>query len=312
MPIQFKSKLSSVVANATFLDKTIDDIKKGKLALYKTTIGEPEQIDDVQVYINELADVDGVAGEGDALSKTYSSEEIVANGDNRKVAIGKLDAALKLLTDDVALGAFKLISYISDSAYELAKGAPVGGEVYYNTTSGKARYYDGIELNWKVIGDQVVGIQELIGTGNGSNLDFTITNAPINDESLNVFVNGVLAYKDEYSISLPTVSFVNAPSLGASVYVSYLSNGTPASPIISAGTNNVIYLVTNPTDITNKFKPLPSTPSEPTKILADIVGGTTLYYGEDFSIIGLNFNWSGLTLDGLISSGDIIRVQYFN
>lgn len=106
MPIIFKSKLSSSVANQTFLDKTIDDIKKGKLTLYKVTLGEADQVDDVQAFLNELADVDGVAGEGDTSSKTYSSEEIIANGDDRKVAIGKLDAQAKNnldAIDDLAL-----------------------------------------------------------------------------------------------------------------------------------------------------------------------------------------------------------------
>lgn len=98
MPIQFKSPLSSAVANATFLDKTIDDIKTGKLTLRKTDV-DPTEIDDVQVFINELADVDGVVGEGDPNSKTYSSEQIIANGDDRKTAIGKLDAQVKINLD---------------------------------------------------------------------------------------------------------------------------------------------------------------------------------------------------------------------
>ena len=101
MPIIFKSPLSSTVANQTFLDKTIDDIKKGKLGLYKVTIGEPGEVEDVQQFLNELADVDGVAGEGDLTAKTYSSEEIIANGDDRKVAIGKLDAQAKLNKDSI-------------------------------------------------------------------------------------------------------------------------------------------------------------------------------------------------------------------
>jgi hypothetical protein len=94
MPISFKSKLSSSVANATFLDKTIDDLKKGKLGLYKVTSTETGAIQDVQVFINELADASGVTGEGDATRKTYSSTNYISNGDNRKVAIGKLDSSL--------------------------------------------------------------------------------------------------------------------------------------------------------------------------------------------------------------------------
>jgi hypothetical protein len=311
MPIIFKSKLSSSVANQTFLDKTIDDIKKGKLGLYKTTIGEPTSITDLQVYLSEISSVVGIDGEGDPSATIYSSTEIISDGDDRKVAIGKLDAALNNLQIQVDDGTIRLKQYISDSAYESANGTPIGGEVYYNTTSGKARYYDAVESNWKIIGDQVVGIQENLGTGNGSNTDFLTTNLPLNTEALNVFINGLIVDKSDYTYSGGIISFAIAPSLGSVIYVSYLSNGTPASPIISAGTNNVIYLNITNSDITNKYAALPSIPVEPTKILGDIVGGGTLEYGDDFNIVGQNFNWNGFTLDGLLSAGDIIRVQYF-
>jgi hypothetical protein len=102
MPIIFKSKLSSSVANQTFLDKTIDDIKKGKLSLYKITVGEADQVEDVQVFLNELADVNGVAGEGDTSAKTYANHNIIADGDDRKVAIGKLDAQAQINLDAIS------------------------------------------------------------------------------------------------------------------------------------------------------------------------------------------------------------------
>jgi len=312
MPISFGSQLSSAATNNTFLDKTIADAKKGKLGIYKVSSSESGAIEDVQDYINEIATVGGISGEGDVNATTYSSTEFISNGDNRKVAIGKLDDALKALSDNVAAGAIKFKGYISDTAYVTANGAAVGGAVYYNSTTGKVRFYDDVELEWKVIGDQVVGVQENLGFGNGSNTDFAITNAPINDEAINVYVNGVLAYKDEYSITLPTITFLSAPAIGATVYVSYLTNGSPASPIISVGTNSVLYLSITALDVTNKFKTLPSLPAEPTKILADAVGGTTLQYGVDFNLVGSNFDWDGFLLDGIIANGDVIRVQYFN
>ena len=52
MPIVYKSPLSSAVANATFLDKTIADLKTGKLSLCKVDTLETGYIDDVQAAIN--------------------------------------------------------------------------------------------------------------------------------------------------------------------------------------------------------------------------------------------------------------------
>lgn len=98
MPINFKAPLSSTVANATFLDKTIDDTTIGKITMNN---GNSTLIDDPQNYINELADVDGVLSEGDATAKDYSSNNFINDGDNRKVAIGKLDAQVKVNRDDI-------------------------------------------------------------------------------------------------------------------------------------------------------------------------------------------------------------------
>ena len=108
MPISFSSNLSSTVANQTFLDKTVDDLKKGVLGLYKVLPSDPDAISDIQDYTNEIAGVSGIAGEGDATAKTYSSEDIVANGDDRKVAIGKLDAQVKINLDNIALNASEI------------------------------------------------------------------------------------------------------------------------------------------------------------------------------------------------------------
>ncbi len=67
------------------------------------------EILDAQNYINELADTDGVSGEGDANRKVYSSHNVIASGDDRKVAIGKLDTQVKVNIDkdgaqDTAIG----------------------------------------------------------------------------------------------------------------------------------------------------------------------------------------------------------------
>lgn len=98
MPVSFKAPLSSNDVNNIFLDKTIDDTTIGKITMNN---GNSTLIDDPQNYINELADVDGVLSEGDATAKDYSSNNFINDGDNRKVAIGKLDAQVKVNRDDI-------------------------------------------------------------------------------------------------------------------------------------------------------------------------------------------------------------------
>jgi len=72
-------KISSLNTDTTELDAKV------KLS----NAGSSEMLD-TQQYINDLADTDGVSGESDANRKIYSSHNIIASGDDRKVAIGKI------------------------------------------------------------------------------------------------------------------------------------------------------------------------------------------------------------------------------
>lgn len=83
--------------NSAFISRTQDSDTTAKVGLKNTS--DPDSgavINNAQRLINEVRDAAGVAGEGDTSSKTYSSTAFVANGDDRKVAIGKLDAALQV------------------------------------------------------------------------------------------------------------------------------------------------------------------------------------------------------------------------
>lgn len=279
MPIQFKSLLSSSVANNTFLLKDTNDAMPFQLDL--TNNASPDIID-TQKFQNDLRT--------DVNVNQISITDIEAH----------LDA-----------GIFKLREYISDTAYQTANGTPVGGEIYYNSTTGLVRYYDDVSSEWKDVGPQIVGIQESIGTGNGSLTDFNVTNAPLNDEALNVYKNGLIVDKSEYSYSAPTINFNNAPNAGEKIYVSYLSEGNPASPIVSAGTQYVVYHQLTSSDIIAKQYTLAVTPSVATNVVLDVIDGTSQHYGVDYNVSGSNVGWSGLGLDGILQVDDVLRLQYF-
>lgn len=103
MPINFEALLSSSDVNNTFIDKNIDQVKTGVLGLQKN-VGDTTAISDLQVYINFLASVLGVNGESDPNANVYSSNNYINNGDDRKVVIGDIDTAIKVIED--ALNAF--------------------------------------------------------------------------------------------------------------------------------------------------------------------------------------------------------------
>jgi len=320
MPLNFKAPASSALVNATFVYKDADDDKKGRLGLFKINLADTDAVLNVQDFLNEIAANIGQNGESDGTANDYATNHIITNGENRKEAIEALDIGIKdnidsiaIIENEIALGTEQLRQYISDSAYETANGAPSGGEVYYNTTTGLARYYDGLESEWKPIGAGGTGTQEVpVGAINGLNVDFNITNAPTNDESLMVFVNGLIVPIADWSYAAPTITLTIAPESGSDVYVFYLSDGSPAAPIISAGINNVVYHeVTAGEEVLKSFT-IPSAPITENKTLVDIVGGSTQEYSVDFTLSGTTFNWSGLGLDGELTEGDVVRLQFFN
>lgn len=64
-----------------------------------------------------------------------------------------------------------------------------------------------------------------------------------------------------------------------------------------------------PTDITNKFVTLPDTPATPTLTLLTVIGGPMQNYGVDYTVSTNQLGWSGLSLDGVLVSGDILIIE---
>lgn len=102
MAVQDGALVNAAYTNSKLLSKTVDDSKTGKLGL-----NDPSStaLTDVQKDINDIFDTTGMSGESDANRKVYSSNNVVTNGDNRKVAIGKLDAEFNESTGHAHSGA---------------------------------------------------------------------------------------------------------------------------------------------------------------------------------------------------------------
>jgi len=58
-------------------------------------------------------------------------------------------------------------------------------------------------------------------TGNGSQTTFALGSAPANENSTNVFINGVYQQKNTYSISGSSLIFSEAPPINAKIEVSF-------------------------------------------------------------------------------------------
>jgi len=77
------------------------------------------------------------------------------------------------------------------------------------------------------------------------------------------------------------------------------------------GVDEVEYITIDADDISNKYTVLSHTPYAATEVMLDIVGGCAQLYTTDFTVIdNTHLNWNGLGLDGVIETGDKIRVSY--
>jgi hypothetical protein len=81
--------------------------------------------------------------------------------------------------------------------------------------------------------DVLIGTFDNIGTiaagsasvanfsGNGSTVNFTLPSAPIDENSTNVYINGVYQQKNTYSVVSTTLTFSQAPPLTSTIEVMY-------------------------------------------------------------------------------------------
>jgi hypothetical protein len=58
-------------------------------------------------------------------------------------------------------------------------------------------------------------------TGDGITVAFTLASSPANENSTNVFINGVYQQKNTYTVSGTTLTFSEAPPITSSIEVSY-------------------------------------------------------------------------------------------
>jgi hypothetical protein len=112
---EFGQELSSQSANSVYLLKTENDIISGIVSL-QNGIDVNKHLSDTQEHIYTIGQIIGIVGENDPNALIYASKEIIADGDNRKVAIEKLDAQVKINIDNIASNLVLINQNASDIA----------------------------------------------------------------------------------------------------------------------------------------------------------------------------------------------------
>lgn len=98
MSVSYRQPLTSAGTNAAFVSKTADSTVTSKINLNNAS---STNVPDAQAAIVKALTVLGTTPT-DASPNDYSSNNYITDGDNRKVAIEKLDTQLKTTTDNLA------------------------------------------------------------------------------------------------------------------------------------------------------------------------------------------------------------------
>lgn len=156
--------------------------------------------------------------------------------------------------------------------------------------------------------------QESLGLADGVAVSFgPLSFTPIEEKAIMVFVNGVIVEDSLWALSGSDILFGTAPADASSVYVAYITEGTP-TPTVPSGTLQVEYRTISGAEATAKNLTLIATPLSAANVMVDMIQGSSQEYSVDFTVTGTTLSWSGLGLDlvvGLVA-GDKLRIQYLS
>ncbi len=120
--------------------------------------------------------------------------------------------------------------------------------------------------------------------------------------------SGTLTIQPSASTTSHTLTMPSAQG-AANTFLRNNGAGVLTWQAAAAALTPYIYTLTG-TDISNKFITLPATPTQPTNTLLTVIGGPAQDYGVDYTVTTNQLGWNGLTLDGVLVTGDKLQVLY--
>ena len=111
--------------------------------------------------------------------------------------------------------------------------ALIVGALYFNTVDNELRVYDGTD--WQAVYAGALKVNNF--TGDGATVAYTLTTAPNNENSTQVYIDGVYQQKDTYTTVGATLTFSEAPPTSAGIEVMIISS----FEVSTADAQNVTY-----------------------------------------------------------------------
>ena len=115
--------------------------------------------------------------------------------------------------------------------------SPTNGDMWHNTTNNKLYVYYNAE--WTAMKSGSIVSTNDVFTGNGSQVNFTLSSAPTNEDHTLVAVGGVVQEKSTYSISGTTLTLSEAPISGDSIEVMIFNAGVEESATATPKISNI-------------------------------------------------------------------------
>ena len=111
--------------------------------------------------------------------------------------------------------------------------ALIVGALYFNTVDNELRVYDGTD--WQAVYAGALKVNNF--TGDGATIAYTLTTAPNNENSTQVYIDGVYQQKDTYTTVGAVLTFSEAPPTSAGIEVMIISS----FEVSTAEAQNVTY-----------------------------------------------------------------------
>ena len=145
-------------------------------------------------------------------SLTIDTATLVVDASNNRVGIGNASPDVSL-----DIGSYTDAVHVPVGTTAQRPGSPAAGYFRYNSTTSQ---FEGYTSSWGAIGGGSTTLNTDLFTGNGSTVDFTISQAIDSENKLIVFVDGVYQNPDAYSMPAnTTLRFSAAPANGRKIAV---------------------------------------------------------------------------------------------
>jgi len=208
-------------------------------------------------------------------SLTIDTATLVVDASNNRVGIGNASPDVSL-----DIGSYTDAVHVPVGTTAQRPGSPAAGYFRYNSTTSQ---FEGYTSSWGAIGGGSTTLNTDLFTGNGSTVDFTISQAIDNENKLMVFIDGVYQNPDAYSMPAnTTLRFTAAPANSRKIAVYSIAG-------VVSGTNlNIDSFTGDGSDLTFTLSITPVSENNTLVYVGGVyqqksvysVSGTTLTFGS--------------------------------